>query len=163
MAGPLMPQWVMSRGPEARSFVPGIKTVASSTTVPIRAVRASSFMLNVKSEGTGVESFPPKLGGTQRGLNEPWFRPPLTPFPTDGRLPVAFPNSGGEQKRATESPLPLEGDRGRLEVKWRGYDIQGIIDQRYAAKLPCAEDSNRHKESLKLATDLLIMLDGDKA
>ena len=48
------------------------------------------------------------------------------------------------------------------EIKWRGYDIQAIIDQRYADKLPCAEDSNRHKESLKLATDLLLMLDGDK-
>jgi hypothetical protein len=45
---------------------------------------------------------------------------------------------------------------------WHGYDIQGIIDQRYADKLPCADDSNRHKESLKLATDLLLMLDGDK-
>ena len=49
------------------------------------------------------------------------------------------------------------------DLKWHGYDIQGIIDQRYAVKLPCAEDSNRHKESLKLATDLLLMLDGDKA
>ena len=49
------------------------------------------------------------------------------------------------------------------DVKWRGYDIQKIIDARYAAKLPCADDSNRHKESLKLATDLLLMLDGDKA
>ena len=47
-------------------------------------------------------------------------------------------------------------------IKWRGYDIQAIIDARYADKLPCAEDSNRHKESLKLATDLLLMLDGDK-
>ena len=47
-------------------------------------------------------------------------------------------------------------------IKWRGYDIQSIIDARYADKLPCGEDSNRHKESLKLATDLLIMLDGDK-
>ena len=46
---------------------------------------------------------------------------------------------------------------------WRGYDVQSIIDQRYAAKLPCAADSNRHTESLKLATDLLLMLDGDKA
>ena len=45
---------------------------------------------------------------------------------------------------------------------WRGYDVQSIIDARYADKLPCAEDSNRHKESLKLATDLLLMLDGDK-
>ena len=49
------------------------------------------------------------------------------------------------------------------KLKWRGYDIQGIVDQRYAAKLPCADDSNRHNESLKLATDLLLMLDGDKA
>ncbi len=46
---------------------------------------------------------------------------------------------------------------------WRGYDVQKIIDARYAAKLPCADDSNRHTESLKLATDLLLMLDGDKA
>jgi hypothetical protein len=49
------------------------------------------------------------------------------------------------------------------EITWRGYDIQSIIDARYADKLPCAADSNRHNESLKLATDLLIMLDGDKA
>ena len=49
------------------------------------------------------------------------------------------------------------------ELKWRGYDVQSIIDARYADKLPCAADSNRHTESLKLATDLLIMLDGDKA
>ena len=48
------------------------------------------------------------------------------------------------------------------ELKWRGYDIQSIIDARYGNKLPCAEDSNRHKESLKLATDLMLMLDGDK-
>ena len=49
-----------------------------------------------------------------------------------------------------------------VPLKWRGYDIQSIIDQRYADKLPCKDDSNRHAESLKLATDLLLMLDGDK-
>jgi hypothetical protein len=57
-------------------------------------------------------------------------------------------------------------DNGQVEnndVKWRGYDVQSIINQRYADKLPCKEDSNRHTESLKLATDLLLMLDGDKA
>ena len=48
-------------------------------------------------------------------------------------------------------------------LKWRGYDVQGIIDQRYHDRLPCAADSNRHNESLKLATDLLLMLDGDRA
>ena len=59
-----------------------------------------------------------------------------------------------------------EVERSKLSelssIKWRGYDIQAIIDARYSDKLPCAEDSNRHKESLKLATDLLLMLDGDK-
>ena len=48
-------------------------------------------------------------------------------------------------------------------IMWRGYDIQRIIDARYAAKLPCEADSNRHNESLKLATDLMLMLDKDKA
>ena len=48
------------------------------------------------------------------------------------------------------------------ELRWRGYDVQSIIDARYGDKLPCAADSNRHNESLKLATDLLLMLDGDK-
>ena len=46
-------------------------------------------------------------------------------------------------------------------VSWRGYDLQSIIDTRYERKQPCAADSNRHAESLKLATDLLIMLDKD--
>ena len=49
-----------------------------------------------------------------------------------------------------------------VSINWRGYDVQSIIDKRYADKLPCAADSNRHTESLKLATDLLLMLDGDK-
>ena len=53
-------------------------------------------------------------------------------------------------------------DAEPVSLNWRGYDIQSIIDQRYADKLPCKADSNRHTESLKLATDLLLMLDGDK-
>ena len=77
--------------------------------------------------------------------------------------PLPFQKEGAIGSEA-ESPLPLEGDRGRLWGRlWRGYEIQSIIDQRYASKLPCEADSNRHTESLKLATDLLLMLDGDKA
>ncbi|MBQ1828380.1 MAG: hypothetical protein II115_04195 [Prevotella sp.] len=49
-----------------------------------------------------------------------------------------------------------------VSLKWRGYDVQSIIDARYAEKLPCAADSNRHNESLKLASDLLVLFDGDK-
>ena len=48
------------------------------------------------------------------------------------------------------------------KIMWRGYEIQEIINARYSEKVPCKEDSNRHTESLKLATDLLLMLDGDK-
>ena len=59
----------------------------------------------------------------------------------------------------TQSPLPSEGAGGRL---WRGYDVQSIIDARYGEKLPCAADSNRHNESLKLASDLLVLFDGDR-
>ena len=55
-----------------------------------------------------------------------------------------------------------QGDVKAMDIKWRGYDIQCIIDCRYGDKLPCKDDSNRHTESLKLATDLLLMLDGDK-
>ena len=66
-------------------------------------------------------------------------------------------NSAAENKSCDNPCNPCQ------KLKWRGYDIQGIVDQRYAAKLPCADDSNRHNESLKLATDLLLMLDGDKA
>ena len=61
------------------------------------------------------------------------------------------PNDGGQV------------DAEPVSLTWRGYDVQSIIDARYAEKLPCAADSNRHNESLKLATDLLLMLDGDKA
>ena len=45
---------------------------------------------------------------------------------------------------------------------WRGYDVQSIIDARYGEKLPCKADSNRHNESLKLASDLLVLFDGDR-
>ena len=64
-----------------------------------------------------------------------------------------------EQKPTESGQVGIES----VPVKWRSYDIQPIIDARFADKLPCADDQNRHKESLKLATDLLLMLDGDKA
>ena len=47
-------------------------------------------------------------------------------------------------------------------IKWRDYDIQCIIDERFGGKLPCKADSNRHNESLKLASDLLVLFDGDR-
>ena len=75
-------------------------------------------------------------------------------------LPVS---EGSDKSQGQEHTTPLHNREGMGESLWRGYDIQPIIDARFADKLPCATDSNRHKESLKLATDLLLMLDGDKA
>ena len=91
--------------------------------------------------------------------------------------PINFQFDAGDVPAAVRHPLGTAvaaqaavqgaGDVSGVDVqrmdsiKWRGYDVQSIIDARYGDRLPCAEDSNRHKESLKLATDLLLMLDGD--
>ena len=72
-------------------------------------------------------------------------------------------NSVSQNESRVRSALPLGSSKNPCQnIKWRGYDIQSIIDQRYREKLPCRDDSNRHNESLKLATDLILMLDGDK-
>ena len=79
-------------------------------------------------------------------------------------------HSGDTKAAVVASKAAEQGNRNvgqvadeSVPLKWRGYDVQSIIDARYGEKLPCAADSNRHNESLKLATDLLLMLDGDKA
>ena len=71
---------------------------------------------------------------------------------------VAVASESAEQGAETvrNVDVPASG------LTWKGYDVQSIIDLRYGDKLPCAADSNRHNESLKLASDLLIMFDGDK-
>ena len=71
---------------------------------------------------------------------------------------AAAPIEQGTGEERTVDAEPVENN----DVKWRGYEIQGIIDARYGDKLPCRDDSNRHTESLKLATDLLLMLDRDQ-
>ena len=80
-----------------------------------------------------------------------------------GQTPESSQGTGGENESSERSALPLGSSKNPCQdLEWRGYRVQGIIDQRYASKLPCEADSNRHTESLKLATDLLLMLDGDK-
>jgi hypothetical protein len=70
---------------------------------------------------------------------------------------------GSDYSQGQELSAPsLQGGQGEGLLLWHGIPVQSIIDARYRDKLPCAADSNRHNESLKLATDLLIMLDGDK-
>ena len=82
-----------------------------------------------------------------------------------GQVPVCDKRQGRAPVRDKEAQL---ADRNLSPVRppeptWRGYNLQSIIDARYGTQLPCKEDSNRHAESLKLATDLMLMLDGDKA
>ena len=66
----------------------------------------------------------------------------------------------GEESAAEPSTPSLQEGQG--VGLWRGYDVQSIIDARYGEKLPCKADSNRHNESLKLASDLLVLFDGDR-
>ena len=80
---------------------------------------------------------------------------------TDGSGDIktaAVANTHVEQGPETGRTVDAEA----LDLTWKGYDVQCIINLRYGDKLPCAADSNRHNESLKLASDLLIMYDGDK-
>ena len=79
----------------------------------------------------------------------------------NNHVSAAVASKDGGEDHQEGSPLGTE--QVSTPVMWRGYDIQRIIDARYAAKLPCEADSNRHNESLKLATDLMLMLDKDKA
>ncbi|SEW13384.1 VirE N-terminal domain-containing protein [Prevotella aff. ruminicola Tc2-24] len=72
----------------------------------------------------------------------------------------ADPVAGKDAAQGTGTGGMVDGEA--LELRWRGYDVQAIIDRRYGEKRPCAADSNRHNESLKLASDLLVLYDGDR-
>ena len=71
----------------------------------------------------------------------------------------ALANNAIKQVAEQNGNLDVE----EVSLEWRGYDIQSIIDARYGDKLPCKEDRNRHNESLKLASDILLLLEGNKA
>ena len=95
-----------------------------------------------------------------------------SPNPSKGRGESAEINLGTDSRGFINKDTALSADENSVSQNesrvnpcqeiWRGYDLQSIIDARYADKLPCKDDSNRHAESLKLATDLMLMLDGDK-
>ena len=78
----------------------------------------------------------------------------------DGHSQSSCTNTNHTNREAQQDSS--DSNHSCSEIKWRGYDVQKIIDARYAEKLPCAADSNRHNESLKLASDLLVLFDGDR-
>ena len=51
--GPLIPQWVISKGPSDFNLVPCMEVLVSFTTIPISFVMSSLGILKVKREGTG--------------------------------------------------------------------------------------------------------------
>ena len=79
-----------------------------------------------------------------------------------GHSGAAAPAAVAGKKAESGSETVGNVDAKAVSLTWRGYDVQHIIDCRYAGKLPCAADSNRHNESLKLASDLLVLFDGDR-
>lgn len=66
-------------------------------------------------------------------------------------------SAGAEEKAKENSEIPTFPP-----VMWLNKDVQLIIDKMFEKALPCKEKSNRHESSLKLASDLLVLLDGDK-
>ena len=79
-----------------------------------------------------------------------------------GHSGAAAPAAVAGKKAESGSETVGNVDAKAVSLTWRGYDVQHIIDCRYAGKLPCAADSNRHNESLKRASDLLVLFDGDR-
>ena len=66
------------------------------------------------------------------------------------------------QSHAEKSETSTKEEDAENPILWLGHDVQEIIDRMFAKALPCKEKSNRHESSLKLASDLLVLLDGDK-
>lgn len=66
------------------------------------------------------------------------------------------------QPNAENSETSTKEEDAENPILWLGHDVQEIIDRMFAKALPCKEKSNRHESSLKLASDLLVLLDGDK-
>ena len=59
----------------------------------------------------------------------------------------------------------VQGDKGQGDegqVLFFGYDIQQIIDERFRKGIPSAKTQSRHDQSLRLARDLMVMLDRDR-
>ena len=122
----------------------------------------------LKGDSSGNQILPLSRGsqrGSEQGDNETDQTTP-NPIPEQSSPTRSLSYSGGDMRRPPLPPprsaLPLGSAKNLGGETWRGYDVQSIIDARYGDKLPCAADSNRHNESLKLASDLLIMFDGDK-
>ena len=65
------------------------------------------------------------------------------------------------QCEARLEPLNQRSDLNQ-KVLWLGYDVQKIIDERFKKGIPSAKTQSRHDQSLKLARDLMVMLDRDK-
>lgn len=78
------------------------------------------------------------------------------------------PNGSAVAVSATSAQPSAKAENNEEEkqpetpVTWLGYDVQEIIDKMYAKALPSKAKSNRHESSLKLASDLLVLTDGDK-
>ena len=73
-------------------------------------------------------------------------------------------NEGVTDGRSAPQPLNLagKGDDRSKDESWHGFDLQAIIDAKYGDDLPREGGKSRHNSSLELASDLLLMTDGNK-
>ena len=95
------------------------------------------------------------------GTSQPLYHLADGTFKSDQRSAVATAKDGQTADEGRQVPAAQQDSQ--LDMMWRGYDLQTIINQRYAGGLPDGQDIKRHDSCLRLASDLLAMLDADKS
>ena len=101
-------------------------------------------------------------------INNDIFKAPFEFNPIINNESQKVPNGSAVAVSATSTQPSAKAETNEEEkqpetpVTWLGYDVQEIIDKMFAKALPSKAKSNRHESSLKLASDLLVLLDGDK-
>lgn len=101
-------------------------------------------------------------------INNEIFNAPFDFNPIINDEPQKIQNGEALAGSATQALSSAKAEENEEEkqpdtpVTWLGINVQDIIDKMFAKALPCKEKSNRHESSLKLASDLLVLLDGDK-
>ena len=95
------------------------------------------------------------------GNSQPIYHHPDGAGKCDKKSAMAAAKDGASADEGGQVSAAVQG--GEQGLMWRGYSLQAIIDRRFAGAMPNGEDIKRHDACLRLASDLLAMLDADKA
>ncbi len=94
-----------------------------------------------------------------------WDEDPTLPQPlsmSEGRNHHKTIRKFSQAEHTAPSLQERAGGESRA-VDFFGFDIQQVIDERFKKGTPSARSQSRHDQSLRLARDLMVMLDRNKA